>query len=174
MPRRPTDPDPAGTPGRRRAPAAVLTVATALAAAAPSPLAAQDAMLRKLTPILYVEAIEPVLPFWTERLGFEITGQVPEGDRLGFVMMQRDGVEVMLQTRSSVEADAPALADTPMGGAMLFIEVRDLDSIVDALEGAEILVPRRTTFYGADEIFVREPGGNIVGFAEFAENEPDG
>jgi hypothetical protein len=31
----------------------------------------------------------------------------------------------------------------------------------------ELLVPRRKTFYGAEEIFVREPGGNVVGFAQF-------
>ena len=34
-----------------------------------------------------------------------------------------------------------------------------------------LLVPRRRTFYGADEIFVREPGGNVVGFAQFGESE---
>lgn len=140
----------------------------------PFPLTGQEPMLKKLTPILYVEAIEPVLPFWTDRLGFEVTGQVPEGDRLGFVMMARDGVEVMLQTRASVEADVPSLADTPMGGTILFIEVEDLDAIVDRLGDAEVLVPRRTTFYGADEIFIREPGGNIVGFAEFGDEAGSG
>ncbi len=144
--------------------------AAVLTAAFTSPLTGQEPMLEKLTPILHLEAIEPVLSFWTERLGFEITAQVPEGDRLGFVMMERDGVEVMLQTRASVEADVPTLADVPVGGAILYIQVSDLDAIAAALEGADIVVPRRTTFYGADEIFVREPGGNIVGFAEFAED----
>ncbi|HKK28180.1 MAG TPA: VOC family protein [Gemmatimonadota bacterium] len=118
----------------------------------------------KLTPVLYVEAIEPVLPFW-ERLGFEPTVQVPEGDVLGFVILERDGVEVMYQTRASVEGDVPALADTPMGGSMLYFEVADLDAVEAALEGVERVIPRRTTFYGAEEIFVREPAGNVVGFA---------
>jgi len=47
----------------------------------------------------------------------------------------------------------------------LYIEV---DSFTDALErikGAEILVPQRETFYGMREIYVREPEGQIVGFA---------
>jgi hypothetical protein len=35
------------------------------------------------------------------------------------------------------------------------------------MAGADIVVPRRSTFYGADEVFAREPGGHIVGFAEF-------
>jgi catechol 2,3-dioxygenase-like lactoylglutathione lyase family enzyme len=130
----------------------------------------ERAALKKLTPILYVEAIEPVLPFWTDRLGFEVTAEVPEGDRLGFVILKRDAVEVMFQTRASVQADIPAMADLPMGGSILFIEVESLDPIVEVLEGAEVLVPRRTTFYGADEIFVREPGGNTVGFAAFSQD----
>lgn len=123
--------------------------------------------VKKLTPILYVEAIEPCLGFWTERLGFEIAAEVPEGDALGFVILEKDGVQVMYQTRTSVENDVPALADTPMGGALLFIEVDDIDAVEAALEGIDRVVPRRSTFYGADELSVREPAGNIVGFAQF-------
>lgn len=123
--------------------------------------------LKKVTPILYVEEIEPVLSFWTERLGFESTVEVPEGDRLGFVILAKDGLEVMYQTRASVEGDVPTLSDTPMGGSLLFVEVEDLDAVERALDGVEPVVPRRTTFYGAHEIFVREPAGNIVGFAQF-------
>lgn len=129
--------------------------------------------MKKLTPVLYVEEIEPVLPFWVERLGFEVTTEVPEGDRLGFVIMVRDGVEVMVQSRASVEGDVPELADTPMGGSVLFVEVEDLDGVARALEGLEPVVPRRTTFYGADELIVREPGGNVVTFAEFG-GAPEG
>lgn len=128
-------------------------------------------MVKKLTPILYVEEIEPVLPFWIERLGFTKTTEVPQGDRLGFVILQKDRVEVMYQTRASVEADVPAVAETPMGGSILFIEVEALDPVLETLEGVPVVVPRRRTFYGADEIFVREPGGNIVGFAAFTESQ---
>ncbi len=132
----------------------------------------QPVVIKKLTPILYVEAIEPVLPFWTERLGFEKTVEVPEGDRLGFVILAKDGLEVMYQTRASVQADVPALAETPMEGGILFFEVDALDPIIEALEGVPVVVPRRETFYGADEIFVREPGGNLVGFAAFKPGQP--
>lgn len=133
-----------------------------------------DTMIKKITPILYVDAIEPVLPFWMDRLGFTKSAEVPEGDRLGFVILERDGLEVMYQTRASVSADVPALADTPMGGSMLFIEVESLDPILAALSGIEPVVPRRRTFYGADEFFVREPAGNIIGFAAFTAEAPIG
>jgi catechol 2,3-dioxygenase-like lactoylglutathione lyase family enzyme len=123
--------------------------------------------MKRLTPVLYVEAIEPALPFWTERLGFTRTAEVPEGDRLGFVILENGPVQIMYQTRESVAGDVPVLADSPMRGSFLFIEVDDLDAIVRALDGIEPLVPRRKTFYGADELIVREPAGNVVTFAQF-------
>lgn len=125
--------------------------------------------MKKDTVVLYVHEIEPCLPFWEELLGFEVTGTVPEGDRIGFAMLERDGVEVMYQTRASMEEDLPALAQTPLGSAFLFVEVEDLDAVESALAGVEPVVPRRRTFYGSDELIVREPGGNVVTFAEFVE-----
>lgn len=154
-----------GTLGAAGACAAVGAVPRARAGEAPDERTTTT--VNKLTPILYVEEIEPALPFWTERLGFEVTTEVPEGDRLGFVILAREEVEVMYQTRASVETDVPAVADTPMGGSILFIQVDALDPVIEALEGIEPVVPRRQTFYGADEIWVREPAGNLVGFAAF-------
>jgi uncharacterized glyoxalase superfamily protein PhnB len=115
----------------------------------------------KLSPVLIVDAIEPCLAFWTERLGFTKVAEVPEGDRLGFVILQKDGVEVMYQSRESVRKDIPALADTPPGTS-LYIEVSDIAAAEKAVKGLPVVVPRRKTFYGAEEIGVREPGGNAV------------
>lgn len=126
--------------------------------------------MKKGTVVLYVDEIEPCLPFWEERLDFEVTGTVPQGDRIGFAMLERDGVEVMYQTPASMEEDLPALAETPVGSAFLYVEVGDLDGVEKALAGVEPVVPRRRTFYGSDELTVREPGGNVVTFAEFVED----
>lgn len=123
--------------------------------------------MKKLTPVLFVEEIEPALPFWIERLGFEKVTEVPEGDRLGFVILKKGDVEIMYQTRESVTKDVRPLADSPMRGTFLFITVDDLDSVQKALAGVEPVVPRRKTFYGADELIVREPAGNVVTFAQF-------
>ena len=126
----------------------------------------QHSTMKKLTPVIMVEAIETCLPFW-ERLGFTKTAEVPDGNRLGFVILQKDSVEVMYQTHESVEKDAPGLVPRSHGtGAGFFIEVSDVDSIQRALDGLEIVVPRRQTFYGMDEIGVREPGGHVVMFAQ--------
>lgn len=123
--------------------------------------------LRKLTPLLYVEEIESCLPFW-EKVGFQKTVEVPHGDKLGFVILVNGDIELMYQTRASVSDDVPSLAQSPMRGSFLFVEVDDLDAVERALSGVTPVVPRRKTFYGADEIIVKEPAGNTVTFAQFA------
>jgi len=131
-------------------------------ARAPDP----EVNVKKLTPILTVEAIEPSLPFWVDALGFTKTAEVPHEDALGFVILEKDGREVMLQTVASMKADVPAVVPRP-GGSILFLEIEDLSAIEAVVGDYELVVPRRKTFYGAEEIFVREPGGNVVGFAQF-------
>jgi len=120
--------------------------------------------MQSLTPILIVDAIEPCLGFW-EKLGFEITVQVPEGGVLGFVILKNGPVEVMYQTRASVAKDVPAMAEFP-SLSILYIHVSDIDEVIAAVDGAPVLVPKRTTFYGATEYAVREPGGNVVSFSQ--------
>ena len=66
--------------------------------------------MKKLTPLLAVEAIEPSLAFWVEALGFARTVEVPHDDALGFVILEKDGYEVMMQTIASIKADVPAAA----------------------------------------------------------------
>jgi hypothetical protein len=126
----------------------------------------QQSTMKKLTPVIMVDAIETCVPFW-ERLGFTKTAEVPDGDRLGFVILAKDSVEVMYQTHESVRKDAAGLVPRAHGhGAALFIEVSDVESVARTLDGVEIVVPRRQTFYGMDEIGVREPGGHVVVFAQ--------
>ena len=54
-----------------------------------------------------------------------------------------------------------------MGGSILFLESHEEDAAAAAVEGIDPVVSRRRTFCRADEDFVREPAGNIVGFAQF-------
>lgn len=126
--------------------------------------------MRKLTPVLIVDRIEPAAAFWKDRLGFEQHIEVPHGDALGFVGLRQGDVEIMYQTRPSVADDLPALAAAEYR-TVLFIEVTDLDAVERAMDGVEIVHPRRTTFYGMHELAVREPGGNVVVFAQPAEQQ---
>src|ERR1700677_256409 len=115
----------------------------------------------KITPVLMVEEIEKSLPFWIDRMGFAKTVDVPEGDRLGFVILVRDGAELMLQTIESVRKDTPQFVPQAQSyNVGIFIEAEDLDDILKRLEGYPPALPERTTFYGMREIGVREPNGH--------------
>ncbi len=120
----------------------------------------------KITPVLIVNEIERALPFWVDRLGFAKTVEVPEGDKLGFVILTRNGAELMLQTRRSVEKDAPQFA--PAHGAnqtALFLEVDDFEDVLKRLGDYPVAMPERVAFYGMREIGVFDPNGHVVVFA---------
>jgi catechol 2,3-dioxygenase-like lactoylglutathione lyase family enzyme len=121
----------------------------------------------KITAVLIVEEIEKSLAFWVDRMGFQKTVDVPEGDRLGFVILVRDAAELMMQTISSARKDAPQFA--PNGpvtkGCGLFIEVEDFADVKRRLDGYPIALSERVTFYGMREIGVSEPNGHTVIFA---------
>jgi len=120
----------------------------------------------KITPILFVDAIEPSLEFWVGRLKFEKIAEVPEGNQLGFVILKNGDSEIMLQTRESMKKDVSAASQAILSmTSCLYIEVDSFTEALDRIKGAEVLVPQRDMFYGMREIYVREPEGQIVGFA---------
>lgn len=120
----------------------------------------------KITPNLIVPSIEACLPLWIDRLQFERTAEVPHEDALGFVILAKDGVEVMLQSQRSLAAD---IAGAPPGPyrAAVHVSVDSLAAVQRALAGyTPTLVAERTTFYGARETVVLDPAGNMIVFAE--------
>jgi uncharacterized glyoxalase superfamily protein PhnB len=129
-----------------------------------------SASLKQLTPVLIVDAVEPCLKFWVDRLGFAVTNEVPGPDgKLIFASVQLGSIEIMYQTRASVMDEQPGAAKDLMGHSVaLFITVDNLDKVEKSLAGAPVIKPRHQTFYGSTEIYVREPGGNTVGFAQFS------
>jgi hypothetical protein len=125
--------------------------------------------MKKLTPVFVVDQIEPCLDFWVGRLGFQKIVEVPEGDSIGFVILSKGNVEIMYQSRESVANDLPALAELPHEWGFsvgTYIEVSDIEEVLQQLAAWEHIVPKRTTFYGATEFGVREPGGNVIIFAQ--------
>ena len=122
--------------------------------------------LRKSTPVLIVDAIEPALAFWRDGLQLSVTVEVPHAGALGFVILGNGHIEVMYQTAASVVADAPAPMHWNRDRSYLYVEVDDVNEVARALAGFEIVLPMRDTFYGATEIGFREPGGHFVTFAQ--------
>jgi uncharacterized glyoxalase superfamily protein PhnB len=122
--------------------------------------------VKSITPVLFVQEIEPVLPFWVDQLGFSKAVEVPHGKKLGFVSLQQGNTEVMYQTYASLAEDLPLLAETRKGPTFLYIQVDNLDAVSTALKGAKVVQPERTAFYGMREVGYQEPGGHFVTFAQ--------
>lgn len=141
-----------------------------MSAAESDPSETRSPALKQLTPVLIVDQVEPCIKFWTDRLGFEVTNQVPDPNgKLIFASVQKGPIEIMYQTRASVISEQPGTAGDLMGHSVaLFITVEDLDKVEKSLVGAPIVKARHQTFYGSTELYVREPGGNTVGFAQFS------
>jgi uncharacterized glyoxalase superfamily protein PhnB len=123
--------------------------------------------VNKITPVLLVDEVEPCIHFWVDRLGFEKTIEVPEGNKIGFVTLQKGNIELMYQSYTSVQKDDPNRTDVMRKGpTFLYVEVGNLDETIAAVNGAPVVMPERTTFYGAKEIGVKDPGGHIITFAQ--------
>ena len=123
--------------------------------------------LTRLAPVMVVERVEPCIQFWVDRFGFDAENQVPGADgTLVFASARKDDIEVMYQSRASVAAESADRSAELVGHSVLFINVPDLDAVEVAVTGAPVAVARHKTFYGTEEIYVREPGGHVVGFAQ--------
>ena len=122
--------------------------------------------IRKSTPIFIVDAITPsAIAFW-EATGWKKEIEVPHGDDVGFVMLQNEGREVMLQSRASVKADLATNDLDPT--CALYVDVVSLEEARAACKaaGARIVIHERKTFYGARETWVVDPAGILVGYAQ--------
>jgi len=123
--------------------------------------------VKKITTVLYANSLEHCVQFWTQRFGFKKSVEVPDDGHLGFVILQKDNVELMYQSFASARKDAPAVAKDIEGGrTFLYVEVEKLEPFMTATKGADVVVPLRTTFYGAREIGVKDPAGHVIVFAE--------
>ena len=128
----------------------------------------KNKMIDRSTPILHVRSVEPSIKFWTERFGFKVTVQVPEGDKIGFVALENGEIELMYQTYSGAKAGAsnPLVEAVEKGPSFLFMEVPDIQATLKSLNGAEIVKPLHETPYGAKEVAAKEPGGHFIIFAQ--------
>ncbi|HET8921521.1 MAG TPA: VOC family protein [Candidatus Acidoferrum sp.] len=120
--------------------------------------------VKRITPVLLVNEIEPLIPFWVDRLGFTKTVEVPDGNKLGFVAFQKGSIEVMYQTYASVEKDAPPSMSTAArkGPTYLYMEVDDFDAVLAAMKDVKIVMPARTAFYGMKNSRFRIPAATSL------------
>lgn len=125
--------------------------------------------VKRITPILFVPEVEPCVKFWVERMGFQKTAEVPDGDKLAFAMLQKGSVELMYQSYASADKDVAGISQVVRKGpTFLYVEVDSLDEATSVTKGAEVVMPVRETFYGSREIGIKDPAGHYVTFAQFS------
>lgn len=121
---------------------------------------------KRCTPVLIVERVEPTRDFFHKRLGWPVLMEVPHGETVGFAQIELGPVEIMIQSRASVAEDTNvALESVKLSHTSLYIEIDDIEAVVPVIADLDVVVPLRKTWYGMHEMSVREPGGNIIGFA---------
>jgi len=125
-------------------------------------------MLKKLTPNLMVEDVARTLAFYKDILRFEVVMTLPEQEPFDFAIVQRDGVELMFQSRSSLSENVPALTGSSIGASQTFyIKVTGIRELYESLrDTVEIVVDFHTTFYGTQEFYFRDVNGYILSFSE--------
>jgi uncharacterized glyoxalase superfamily protein PhnB len=148
--------------------AAILALFCGLVSVHANPMEANKPMnVKSITPVLFVKEIEPILPFWIDRLGFTKAIEVPHGNKIGFVSLQKGTTEVMYQTYASLGEDMPLIAEAATKGpTFLYIQVDNLDAVLAALKDVKIVQPERTAFYGMREVGFQDPGGHFITFAQ--------
>lgn len=124
--------------------------------------------LNKLTPNILVDDMAKTLAFYQEVLGFSLITSVPDSAPYNWAMLQRGDVVLMFQTRPSLSEEIPHFATQALGGGLTFyIDVADVQALYAAVSSkAEIVMPMKKTFYGADEFGIRDVNGFTLVFAQ--------
>ena len=120
-----------------------------------------------VTPNLVVSNIDRSLAFYRDVLGFSIVTTVPEQAPFAFVWMQRDSVNVFLNSEA-----ATGMTAAP-GTNILFITLDpgDIAAGIDALfaavkDRAPVEMPVTDQFYGMREFTITDPDGYVITFAQ--------
>lgn len=123
---------------------------------------------QSVTPNLVVQDIDRSTAFYRDVLGFKIKTTVPAKAPFVFVMLDRDGVPVFLNTPEAAAHDIPQVTARGFGGtATLFFTVDAVDALHAVVAPhAKVVMELKTQFYGMREFAVEDPDGHILTFAQ--------
>jgi len=135
-------------------------------------------MYKKITANLMVGSVNETLDFYEQTLGFGLVMAVPENSQqivttrdvdtaVGFAILRRDDVELMIQSRKSLARELPVSGGEAAGVPFtLYIQVADAGELFNSIRGKVTVVKDlHTTFYGAHEFWIRDHDGHILTFA---------
>lgn len=118
----------------------------------------------RITPFMHVEQLDSAIAFMVDTLGFELRFRDAPS---GYAYLDREGAGLRMLASSN-----PAERGTPHGGFEYYIDVRNLDLVLEQIgerlarlpEGA-VIGPRDQP-YGQRELMIRAPDGNLIVFGQ--------
>jgi lactoylglutathione lyase len=124
--------------------------------------------LESLTPNLMVPDVNQAIDYYREYLGFELNMSVPETGLFDWASIKAGDVEIMLQARTSLVGEIPALEAAQIGGSLtFFIQMQGIDELYHRVKDRVTIVQdMHTTPYGMREFAMRDLNGYILAFAE--------
>jgi uncharacterized glyoxalase superfamily protein PhnB len=127
-----------------------------------------------VTPNLIVKDIDRSVAFYRDVLGLSVFATVPEAAPYVFAWMQRDGVNVFLNTVAAVREEHAELGSRPLGGTSTLYIVLQADTLGDGIDAlfasiggrARVMMDPKNQFYGMREFGIEDPDGYVVFFAQ--------
>lgn len=139
-------------------------------------------MIQKFWTNMMVGDMHQTIAFYRDKLDFDHVMSVPknseevlfayDGNRpLVYALLKKGDVELMFQERESLKNNVPAfdkVQDGDFGGTLTFyFEVDDVNAMAEHLKlDCPVVRDLHDTFYGMREVYVRDPNGYILGFAQ--------
>lgn len=124
--------------------------------------------VRGMAPLFEVFKMPAALVFYRDTLGFRVTGDSGQGDNSGWVMLERDGVCVMLNTMydDGEEPDVPdPIRTAHHKDSCLYFSSPDVDAVYRYLKGKVAGIgPPTTAPYGMRQLYMRDPDGYNICF----------
>jgi catechol 2,3-dioxygenase-like lactoylglutathione lyase family enzyme len=116
----------------------------------------------QITPFMHIDDVARAVSFFTDTLGFECLIQARD-----YAYVEREGAGIRILAH-----DVPAELGEAHRGFAYYIDVRDLDAILEelgpklaALPAGEVYGPVDQS-YGQREVMIRAPDGNLVVFGQ--------
>lgn len=123
---------------------------------------------KAVTTNLMVKSVNENIKFYNDVFGFEVVMTVPDSGEYNFAMINRGGVNLMLQKTESLKEDLPGFQGDEIGGSFtLFFQVTAVEELYQkAKEHCKVIVELHETFYGMNEFTVLDMNGYYLTFAE--------
>jgi catechol 2,3-dioxygenase-like lactoylglutathione lyase family enzyme len=117
--------------------------------------------IRGMAPLLQVFDMPASLTFYRDKLGFRVTGDSGKSDESGWVMLERDGVTIMLNTAYD-DGERPDTPDHSRFRAhhdtCIYFGCPDVDAAYDYLKSQGIEVdPPSVAPYGMKQLYLTDP-----------------